>query len=230
MVFTSPGTYDAGGGKQKTAFGVGTVYFRHGAKSEPGTSEDLRVALERELTRIRSSWLDGIAKLVTAPPGATVSVLPAEVSLSGADSSTGVRLVNDEAAPAFKAMRTDLLYPHRQKEVVVQVNKILGTNVISGHDVFSVRRTHAIESQPNFFYKPQWSSPQYSQAFVECGGPVPRRSQFLRQGPRGVEEGLGMKGSRAVSRRPLRDLDELRPFEGIDGRRLLGRTADDVEP
>ena len=36
MVFVKPGTYDVGGGKQKTAFAQGTVYFRHGAKSEPG--------------------------------------------------------------------------------------------------------------------------------------------------------------------------------------------------
>ena len=32
LVFTSPGTYDIGGGKQKTALPKGTVYFRHGAK------------------------------------------------------------------------------------------------------------------------------------------------------------------------------------------------------
>src|SRR6266581_3080482 len=31
MVFTAPGTYDIGGGKQKIAFSLGTVYFRHGA-------------------------------------------------------------------------------------------------------------------------------------------------------------------------------------------------------
>jgi hypothetical protein len=167
MVFTAPGTYDTGGGKQRTAFSLGTVYFRHGAKSEPGTSEDLRIALERELSRIRSSWLDGIAKVVTAPPGATVSVLPAQVALTGAEGATGVRLVNDEDAPAFRAMRTDLLYPHRQKEVVVQVNKLLGAHVISAHDVLSVRKAHSIEARPNFFYKPQYSSPQYSQAFVE---------------------------------------------------------------
>src|SRR5262249_13595828 len=41
IIFTNPGTYDIGGGKQRTAFAKGTVYFRHGAKSEPGTSEDL---------------------------------------------------------------------------------------------------------------------------------------------------------------------------------------------
>lgn len=164
IVFTAPGTYEVGGGKQKTAFSKGTVYFRHGAKSEPGTSDDLRVALTRELGRIRSSWLDGITKVVTAPVGATISVLPGEVQLSGAEGATGVRLVNDEGAPAFKAVRTDLLYPYRQKELVACVNALLVGPKISGHDVYCVRKAHGIDAQPNFFYKPQFSSPQYSEA------------------------------------------------------------------
>jgi Putative DNA-binding domain len=168
MVFTAPGTYDVGAGKQKTAFSLGTVYFRHGAKSEPGNTDDLRHALERELSRIRSSWLDGIAKVVTAPVGATVSVLPAVVKLTGTEEATRVRLVNDDDAPAFKAVRTDLLYPYRQKELVTQVNKLLdGALVISAHDVYSVRKAHHIDGQPTFYYKPQYSSPQYSLAFAE---------------------------------------------------------------
>jgi predicted HTH transcriptional regulator len=43
LVFTRVGTYEVAHGRQKTVFSVGTVYFRHGAKSEPGTSEDLRM-------------------------------------------------------------------------------------------------------------------------------------------------------------------------------------------
>jgi len=167
IVFTSPGTYDTGGGKQKTAFSKGTVYFRHGAKSEPGTSDDLRAALDRELDRIRSSWLDGITKVVTAPVGATVSVFTGEVRLTGAEAATAVRLVNDDAAPAFKAMRTDLLYPHRQTELVRRVNELLAGPTITGHDVHCVRKAHGVDGQPNFFYKPQFSSPQYSEAFAE---------------------------------------------------------------
>jgi len=167
IVFTSPGTYDIGGGKQKTAFSRGTVYFRHGPKSEPGTSEDLRAALNRELDRVRSSWLDGITKVVTAPVGATISVLPGEVKLSGAEGATSMRLVNDETAPAFKAYRTDLLYPYRQKEVVARVNELLAGPKITAHDVYCVRKAHGVDAQPNFFYKPQFSSPQYSDAFAE---------------------------------------------------------------
>lgn len=167
IVFTAPGTYDVGLGKQKTAFSRGTVYFRHGAKSDPGTSADLRAALERELDRVRSSWLDGNTKVVTAPIGATISVLPGEVRLSGAEGATGVRLVNDESAPAFKAMRTDLLYPYRQKELVAKVNVLLEGPRITAHDVHCVRKAHAVDNQPNFFYKPQFSSPQYSDAYVQ---------------------------------------------------------------
>jgi hypothetical protein len=167
IVFTAPGTYDIGGGKQKTAFSKGGVYFRHGAKSEPGTTEDLRLALNRELDRIRSSWLDGITKVVTAPVGATISVLPNEVHLSGDDGATGVRLVNDDSAPAFKAFRTDLLYPYRQKELVARVNTLLGGLKVTGHDVHCVRKSHGVDGQPNFFYKPQFSSPQYSEAYAE---------------------------------------------------------------
>lgn len=167
IVFTAPGTYDVGGGKQKSAFGLGTVYFRHGAKSEPGTSEDLRAAQERELDRIRSSWMEGIAKVVTAPVGAAIQVLPGEVNLSGAEDAVPFRLVDDESAPAFRAVRTDKLYPYRQKELVARVNALLGERKVTAHDVLCVRKVHEIESNQTFFYKPQFSSPQYSEAFAE---------------------------------------------------------------
>jgi len=167
IVFTAPGTYDIGGGKQKTAFSKGTVYFRHGPKSEPGTTEDLRLAIDRELDRIRRSWLDGIKKVVTAPVGATISVLPAEVKLSGAEVATAVRLVNDESAPAFRAVQTDVLYPYRQKELVARVNKLLAGLKITSHDIYCVRKAHRVDNQPNFYYKPQYSSPQYSESFAQ---------------------------------------------------------------
>lgn len=167
IVFTAPGTYDVGGGKQKAAFSQGTVYFRHGAKSEPGTSDDLRAAISRELDRIRSSWLDGITKLVTAPVGATISVLPGEVHLSIAEGVTRVRLVNDEGAPAVKAFPTDLLYPFRKKELVARVNALLSGPMITGHDMHCVRKAHCVDGKPNFFHKPQFSSPQYSEAYAE---------------------------------------------------------------
>ena len=165
MIFAATGNYEIGG-KQRNAFQQGAVYFRHGAKSEPGTTEDLRQVMEREIDRVRSSWLDGIHKVVTAPVGATISVLPGEVRLSGEAEAISVRLVNDESAPAFTAVRTDLLYPHRQTELLTKVNKLIPGTKISGHDVKCVRKAHAVDLNPTFFYKPQYSSPQYSDAFA----------------------------------------------------------------
>jgi len=52
IVFTKPGTYPVSEKKQKTAFSAGTVYFRHGAKSEPGNTNDIRKVVERRLDPI----------------------------------------------------------------------------------------------------------------------------------------------------------------------------------
>jgi predicted HTH transcriptional regulator len=75
IVFTKPGTYDVGGGKQKTAFGQGTIYFRHGSKSEPGNLDDLVNWRDREIARMRSTWMRGIRKVVQAGSGDTISVV-----------------------------------------------------------------------------------------------------------------------------------------------------------
>jgi hypothetical protein len=65
IVLIEPGTHPLPDGKQqRLAFSKGTVYFRNGAKSEPGNTNDLRCAIERHLTNIRKSWLKGIKKPV----------------------------------------------------------------------------------------------------------------------------------------------------------------------
>ena len=98
IVFQKPGTYDIGSGRQKTAFSVGTVYFRHGAKSEPGTSDDLRAVVERQLEVIRHSWIKGVRKVVQAPAGSQIiAVRPGEKTVTTSLAST-VRVVNDPSA------------------------------------------------------------------------------------------------------------------------------------
>lgn len=110
MVFTRPGTYDVGGGRQRAAFSMGSVYFRHGAKSEPGNTSDLRKSLGRELTRIRKRWLRNIRRLVSAPSGEIV-----ESELGGAQP---IRLVNDPNAPAYRQVWDESAYQSPQEIVV----------------------------------------------------------------------------------------------------------------
>jgi hypothetical protein len=164
IVFSKVGSYAIEGGKQKTAFAAGTVYFRHGAKSEPGNSEDLRQFVERRLEEIRKSWLTGIAKVVEAPAGSEVQIVAAGESLEG----KGVRLVNDPTAPTFYRMPIDSTHPFRQKEVVEEVNKRLkGVKTIKAFQIQCIRRAHKIEENATFCYKQKFASARYSGAFVD---------------------------------------------------------------
>jgi hypothetical protein len=169
MVFIRPGTYSIEGRKQRTAFGRGTIYFRHGAKSEPGNSNDLRRVIERELERIRKSWLGNIRKVVNAPLGYSVRVLPPEVRVSTRPEATPIRIVEREEAPAYRLETPDSTHPHRQKEVIKRVNERLkGKKTINTFDILCVRRVHKIdETKPQFCYKPKFSSPQYSDDFID---------------------------------------------------------------
>lgn len=101
LVFHKPGTYDIGGGKQKTAFGVGTVYFRHGAKSEPGVTDDLRRVMEKQLEAARKLWMKGVKRVTQAPLGSLVAAFePAGGRRTVSTIATKMRAVNDpEALP-----------------------------------------------------------------------------------------------------------------------------------
>ena len=80
LVFAKAGTFSAGE-KQKTAFSAGSVYFRHGAKSEPGNTSDLRDVIDRRLDDMRQSLLKGLRKVVEAPPGSQVYTFPPGVEV-----------------------------------------------------------------------------------------------------------------------------------------------------
>ena len=169
LIFVRPGTYDVGQGKQKTAFAKGTIYFRHGAKSEPGTSQDIRQSVQREIEAIRRSWLGNIRKVVDAPHGHKVMLLPPEVVESDGALATPIRLVDDPNAPAYRKLDPNKTHPFRQKEVMEEINKVLaGAHKVSSYDVRCVRKVHQIdESKPQFFYRPTFASPQYSRAFID---------------------------------------------------------------
>jgi hypothetical protein len=167
MVFTRVGTYEPEPGKQKNAFSVGTVYFRHGAKSEPATSEDLRNFLDREIEAVRHSWLDGIAKVTSAPIGSRIAILPPESHPAGPSGSLPLRLTNDESAQPYYAVPIDRTHPFRQKEVIVEVNKRLEVRSINSHDILCIRRVYNVQKDISLCYTQNFASPRYSQAFVD---------------------------------------------------------------
>src|SRR5579872_490836 len=194
IVFTAHGGYAAPGG-QKSAFVRGSVYFRHGAKSEPGTTDDLRQAIDRKLSDIKGFWLDGIGKIMAAPADSEVQIIqkaitlrnskdgvavhlttdgqtPAigisDVALRDAIDAVPIRLTNDEGAPTLSVMQADKLYPYRQKELIKRLEERMGgERVVSAHDLQCVRRTHRIDEDPIFFLKTRQSPRKYTEAFVD---------------------------------------------------------------
>ena len=168
MVFTNAGSYtNAVSKKLVAAFARGTLYFRHGAKSEPATAGDLRMVIEREIRRDRKSLTRNMWKVVEAPPGAQVRVLSSEVKESSSPDAIPVRLTDDPSAPAYRRIQVDDDYPHRQTEVVAQVNqRLAGKGSINAHDIYCVRKVFGIDKDARYCHQLKFSSPQYSDAFV----------------------------------------------------------------
>ena len=170
IVFTSPGTYEVVEGRQRTAFGRGTVYFRHGAKSEPGTNEDLRRAFEGQLSAMRKSWLGDVRKVVEAPRGTRVVTLAPnqEVVESRSAGALAIRVTDDPEAPAYRKLDYDECYPFRRKELVEEVKKRLGENCkVNSYDIQCVNLVHGPFRGKGFCHKPRYTSLQYSRAFVD---------------------------------------------------------------
>jgi len=169
IVFTKPGTYAVSEKKQKTAFSAGTVYFRHGAKSEPGNTNDLRKVIERQLEAIRQSWLKGVRKVIKAPPGSQVYTFPSGVDVreSASSDARAIRIVDDPDAPAYRKLDYDLTHPFRQKEAVVEINRgLAGRTTVNSFDIQCINRVYEMWDKDHLCHCPKFSSPQYSREYV----------------------------------------------------------------
>jgi len=166
MVFSTDGQYLNERGQEKFAFRQGTIYFRHGAKSEPGTSDDLRAFLQREVERVKTSWLGGIRQVVEAPVGSTITVsAPSSGPLPHA---TTVCIVANDSAEACKLVNPDETHPYRQCDLVDQINeRLAGKFCINRSNIQDVRKAHQTHSKPNFYWKGNHSASQFSQAFID---------------------------------------------------------------
>ncbi|MCU9839301.1 ATP-binding protein [Ruegeria sp. WL0004] len=165
LVFAKVGTYQIDSSTQKTAFSKGTVYFRHGSKSEPCTRSDLEDFLNRELGRIREDWLGNIRKVVEAPIGSKVILTHSTAS------NAEVRITNDPDAPVVRLPRLSDGFPYKQAKVIEIVNSKLNLDSpINTHDIQAIKLSEAINEvqRPEMVSKPHdQSSPQYSQTFVD---------------------------------------------------------------
>ena len=168
VVFTKPGTYPIEDGRQRTAFSQGVIYFRHGAKSEPGTSDDLRLVLERQLEHVRESWLSDVRKVVKAPAGSQIAVLPPTIKHADSDIERPIQIVNDPRAPAYRVVDFDKTHPFRAKEALAEISRRLPDHQkFNSFDLLAVRRAHKLDASAQYVHKPKFGSTQYSRELVD---------------------------------------------------------------
>lgn len=168
--FVQPGTYPnpIDTTKQKTAFARGTVYTRHGAKSEPATRADMRDWLDRRLDEERARWQSRVRQVIEAPLDSHVIVAPGDVKQVSDPAAPGIQIVADPTAPAYQLTSPDDAFPFRQKEVIQQLKKSLpkGTN-INQHVVQAINLAHDCKENPAFAFKSKYGTTQYSQAYLD---------------------------------------------------------------
>jgi len=136
IIFQKPGTYDVGGGKQKTAFGQGTLYFRHGAKSEPGSSEDIRSVIERRLEAVRKSWVQNVRRVVEAPQGSQIIAVPrsARGSINSVSIPEMVHAVRDSSVTPVRLTRDrqeatgSLVHESVSEGIFDEINNVIDAN------------------------------------------------------------------------------------------------------
>jgi Putative DNA-binding domain len=164
LIFEKDGSYRAPDGTDRCVFSKGSVYFRHGPRSEPGRSRDVRRFAKREEDRMRREFVSNIRKVSTAPSGAEVLILNRDaVSRIGA---SGVRVIDDPNAPTVGVIDSDQTHPFLFNELLRILRRRIGTWLTS-YDLFCVRNVHKIDRKPEFFHKPLHGSPQYSQSYVD---------------------------------------------------------------
>ena len=164
LVFEKAGTYVDENRQQKTVFDRGTVYFRHGAKSEPALTRDLARFANAEAARFRRELVKNVRKLSAAPRGAEIIVVSPKTG--PAATVDRFRVVDDPDAPAVARTDFDVTHPFRQTELIKTINDRAGKKIAGPYEIQCVRRVYDIDSRPEFFHRPKFGSPQYSDALV----------------------------------------------------------------
>lgn len=89
------GAYKDHKGRQTTAYRVGDVFIRRGAKSERASRTDLMRIFNKGLDTIRKAWLRDVRLITNAPIGSELSMR---------SSARSVRRTNDPNAPAVPGL------------------------------------------------------------------------------------------------------------------------------
>jgi hypothetical protein len=139
----------------------GSFYFRHGDRTEPATSADMREAFERRLRRVRRRVLRRVGRAFDAAAKSHATGARRDRELLNLQP---VRIVDDPNVPALHPQDVDRLYPWRQKDLVRELNTRLGRRLLNSYDIQAVRRHHRLDERPDFVFNLPGAGRRYSPA------------------------------------------------------------------
>ena len=99
LVFEKPGIAADPSGRRTTVFNAGSIYVRHGARSEPARSVEVARIIERQLRRARREWMSAVRTAVGRRAGAVAVAEGAGVVQSERADATPIRITADPDAP-----------------------------------------------------------------------------------------------------------------------------------
>lgn len=169
MIFTSPGTYEIidknGKVHQKTAWSIGSIYFRHSGSSDPGSTEDLSRWVHNLLKEFRGNLLAGISKVVESPMGSVVKIIPNDVVITKNESVFSIRITDDPNAHSYTVVDIDKLYPYRQIELI---RALAAKGVcINQYHIHIARVERKADENLQFSHKTNHGTRQYSEMFLQ---------------------------------------------------------------
>ncbi|MEA2220370.1 MAG: putative DNA-binding domain [Solirubrobacteraceae bacterium] len=145
----------------------GALVVRHGARSEPATSADLARIVARRRREDRAALVRDVRRVVEGPADAEVALVRRAAPGELGPTAT-IQITTDPGAPVYGRLSPDLTHPHRQKEVIAEVNRRLGAERVNAFAIQSIRAVHALDEAtvPELVHLPKFGSRQYSDAFV----------------------------------------------------------------
>jgi hypothetical protein len=144
--------------------GRATVYFRHGAQSAPGGSADLRDAIER----MRHKWARNIRRVIEAPAGSMVEVVPAVATADDSRPAVPIRMTEDPEAVPYRIADPDQTHPFRTMEIVAEINATLPPESrVNVHDIRAIRAAHDLDQRRDMIHNPRHGPRQFSPLFAD---------------------------------------------------------------
>jgi hypothetical protein len=166
--FKDPGQWEKPDKKQQTVFSRGQIYFRHGAKSEPATHDDMQRLHQRITEEARVKFVAEMQNVARLPDGYTVQAVPANMTVSVPGVVTAVRVTNNPTAVEAIAVDKHKFYPDRLKETLAKLATRLPGGGVGRYEIDCIRKVHRAEIESKeYIWCPPRCSPLYRQDFVD---------------------------------------------------------------